>query len=153
MVTLLEDAPGRGCVALDEEECFKLLHEGSFGRIAVSVGAIPAVLPVNYCALEGAIYFFTAEGSSLASATRDAVVAFEVDHFDTTYHEGWSVLAVGFASEVREPAMYELVRRLPLRPWAPGSRGYLVRIWPDFVTGRRIAGGGAIRSMEASPQT
>jgi nitroimidazol reductase NimA-like FMN-containing flavoprotein (pyridoxamine 5'-phosphate oxidase superfamily) len=138
MATLLDEAPGRGFEALDEEECFNLLHEGHFGRVAVSVGAIPAVFPVNYCALNGAIYFFTAEGTKLAAATRETVVAFEIDHCNAVYHEGWSVLAVGVAREVHEPVMHELVRRLPLDPWAPGSRGHLVRVWPDFVSGRRI---------------
>jgi len=153
MATLLEEEPGRGFEALDEEECLKLLHDGSFGRVAVSVGAIPAVFPVNYYALNGAIYFFTAEGTKLAAATREAMVAFEIDHFDAVYHEGWSVLAVGIASEVREPVMHELVLRLPLQPWAPGSRGHLVRVWPDFLSGRRITGGRAIGSTEPRPQT
>jgi nitroimidazol reductase NimA-like FMN-containing flavoprotein (pyridoxamine 5'-phosphate oxidase superfamily) len=109
--------------------------------VAVSVGAIPAVFPVNYYTLNGAIYFFTAEGTKLAAATRETVVAFEIDHCDAVYHQGWSVLAVGVAREVQEPVMHELVGRLHLNPWAPGSRGHLVRVWPDIVSGRRITSG------------
>jgi len=38
---------GNGFEALDEEECFGLIHEGSIGRVAVSIGALPVVFPVN----------------------------------------------------------------------------------------------------------
>lgn len=138
MATLLEEAPGRGFEALDEEECLSLLHACSHGRVAVAVGAIPAVFPVNYRALNGAIYFFTEEGTKLAAATRHAVVAFEIDHFDVEYHHGWSVYAAGRAREVHDPLVRELVANLPLEPWAPGARCHLVQIWPDFISGRRI---------------
>lgn len=152
MATLLEVAPGRGFEALNEEECFKLLHEGHFGRIAVTMGAIPAVFPVNYYAIDGAIYFFTAEGTKLAAATRETVVAFEIDHCDAVYHEGWSVLAVGVATEVQEPVMHELVRRLPLQAWAPGSRERLVRIWPELLSGRRVTCDAAVPSTHLAPR-
>ena len=141
MGILLEEEAGSSFEALGEEECFSLLQNGSVGRVAVSVGAIPAVFPVNYHAFHGDIYFFTAEGTKLAAATRRAVVAFEIDHFDAQYHHGWSVLAVGFATEVHETLIRELAVHFPLQPWAPGSRCHLVQIRPDFLSGRRITFG------------
>jgi len=139
-VTLDED-PGRAFEALDEDECFRLLHDGSFGRVAVCQGEVAAVFPVIYRALNRAIYFFTATGTKLDAATRGATVSFEIDHFDVEYHHGWSVLAVGVAQEVHEPLIREITVKLPLVPWAPGSRNHLVQIWPDFVSGRRITFG------------
>ena len=141
MGTPLEEDIGSSFEALDEDECFSLLAAGSLGRVAVSLGEIPAVFPVNYHAFNGDIYFFTAEGTKLAAATRKAQVAFEIDHFDAQYHHGWSVLAVGVTAEVHEPLLRELAVHFPLQPWAPGSRSHLVQIRPDFVSGRRITFG------------
>lgn len=141
MKTVLDEEGGRELQALDDEECFSLLHAGSLGRVAVSLGAIPAVFPVNYHAMNRDIYFFTAEGTKLAAATRRATIAFEIDHFDAQYHHGWSVLAVGRAVEIHEPLIRELAVHFPLQPWAPGPRSHLVQIRPDFVSGRRITFG------------
>ena len=141
MGMLLEEEDDRDFQSLDEEECFSLLHAGSLGRVAVSLGAIPAVFPVNYHAMNGDIYFFTAEGTKLAAAARRATISFEIDHFDSQYHHGWSVLAVGRAVEIHESLLRELAVHFPLQPWAPGSRSHLVQIRPDFVSGRRITFG------------
>ena len=141
MGTPLDEESGRSIEALDDEECFSLLHAGSLGRVAVSLGEIPAVFPVNYHAFNGDIYFFTAEGTKLAAATRKATLAFEIDHFDAEHHHGWSVLAVGVAAEVHEALLRELAVHFPLQPWAPGCRSHLVQIRPDFVSGRRITFG------------
>jgi uncharacterized protein len=141
MGIFLEEAPGSGFEALDEEECFGLLHRSSIGRVAVSMGAIPAIFLVNYHAMDRAIYFRTGEGTKLSAATRSAVVAFEIDEIDISYHHGWSVLAVGVADEVEDPVLLDRVRHFPLQPWAPGSRDHVVRIRPDFISGRRITFG------------
>jgi len=127
-----------GYAVLEEAECLRLLAQGSIGRVAVSIGAVPAVFPVNYGVLDGAIVFRTGKGSKLDAAVRNAVVAFEIDEVDPLYHEGWSVLVVGIADEVRDRRMTEKAQRLPLEPWAPGPRHHLVAIQPEFVSGRRI---------------
>jgi len=141
MAMVLEEDAAARFEWLDEEECFSLLHDGSLGRVAVSLGEIPGVFPVNYRAYHGDIYFFTAEGTKLAAATRRATVAFEIDHFDAEYHHGWSVLAVGVATEVQETLIRALAAHFPLQPWAPGDRCHLVQIRPDFISGRRITFG------------
>jgi nitroimidazol reductase NimA-like FMN-containing flavoprotein (pyridoxamine 5'-phosphate oxidase superfamily) len=141
MAITLDEEPGRSFQAMDEEECLSLLNNASIGRVAVSLGETPAVFPVNYHAMGGAIYFFTAEGTKLDSAARGATVTFQIDHFDVEYQHGWSVLAVGKAREVHEALIRELAVHFPLQPWAPGSRCHLVQIWPEFVSGRRITFG------------
>ena len=140
----LDHALGQELDILDEEECLNLLRQRSIGRVAVSVGAIPAVFPVNYHCEDGAIYFATGKGTKLAAAVRSAVVAFEIDEADAQSHEGWSVLAVGVAHEVHDESVRRAVEAY-LRPWAPGERTHLVRIWPDFVSGRRIGYGAFTR--------
>lgn len=132
------DASDEGMTVLDEAECLDLLARSSIGRVAVTVGAVPAVFPVNFAMLDGSIVFRTSSGTKLAAATRNSVVAFEIDEFDSLYHEGWSVLVVGVADELRDPALVERAQTLPLAPWAEGSREHLVTIRPEFVSGRRI---------------
>ncbi|MEU6477003.1 pyridoxamine 5'-phosphate oxidase family protein [Streptomyces sp. NPDC047017] len=123
---------------LTEDECRALLSRHGVGRIALATGDGPAVFPVNYDVVDGALVFRTAPGSAPAAAV-GAEVAFEVDHIDETMSRGWSVLAVGRGEAVTDAGT---VRRLEERahsePWAGGRRTLWVRIRPFRLTGRRI---------------
>ncbi|HTZ09855.1 MAG TPA: pyridoxamine 5'-phosphate oxidase family protein [Acidimicrobiales bacterium] len=131
-----------GLEILVEDDCVALLGEATLGRIAVTIGAVPAIFPVNYCLVDGTVVFRTAEGTKLHHATTGAVVAFEVDHVEEETHEGWSVLVVGVARAVTDPvAVDAALERLP-HPWAPGDRHHVVAIAPEFVSGRRIPAAG-----------
>ena len=130
-----------GLSVLDESECMRLVAGARIGRVAVTIGAVPAVFPVNFAVLDGAIVFRTDTGTKLDAATRKAVVAFEVDDLDPPYHEGWSVLVVGVADELTDPGLLHRAEALPLAPWAPGTRDHVVRLQPEFVSGRRIVQG------------
>jgi uncharacterized protein len=127
-----------GLEILDEEQCLELLGRTHVGRVAVTIAALPAVFPVNYAMCDGAIVFRTADGTKLRAALENTVVAFEIDAFDAFGHGGWSVLAVGMATEL---SGHELAaaRNLPLRPWADGDRDRYVCIRPEMVSGRRIS--------------
>lgn len=125
-----------GLELLTEEQCLDLLTRAPVGRVGVSIGALPVILPVNFCLLDGAIYFRTAGGTKLEAASDHTVVAFEADDFDPLEHEGWSVLVVGRAETVIETA--DVLVHLPLAPWAPGERDHVVRIAIELMSGRRI---------------
>lgn len=130
---------------LDEAECLRLLAGCPIGRVAVSIGAMPAVFPVNFAVLDSMVVFRTGQGTKLDAAVKEAVVAFEVDDVDPLYHLGWSVVVVGVAHEVREPTLLRKVQALPLTPWASGQKDHFVCLRPELVTGRRIVhsvGGG-----------
>jgi len=130
-----------GIESLDEAECRALLGDSGIGRVAVSIGAVPAVFPVNYSVLDGDVVFRTGTGTKLDAAVRKAVVAFQVDDVDPVYHEGWSVLVVGVADELRDPDVLARAEHLPLLAWAPGPHEHMVAIHPEFITGRRIVQG------------
>ena len=134
----MDQGEGEGFEAFDEEECLDYLQRGSIGRVALSVGGTPAVFPVNYQAVDGVVYFMSGEGMKLEAARRMDVVAFQIDQFDTRYHHGWSVLAVGTARVVDDPQLVDKVLHSGLRPWAPGQRDHVIQIAPEFVSGRRI---------------
>lgn len=139
-----------GLEILSDEECRALLHQANLGRVAITIGALPAVLPVNYTLLEGDIVFLTGEGVKLRAALDRTVVAFEVDAIDGFRRAGWSVLAVGIAEEITEEDELARARDLDLRPLAGGSRTHFVRVRPDFLSGRRITGPNGAGGGEAA---
>lgn len=127
-----------GVEVLGEQECLRLLRTASVGRVGITVGALPVILPVNYGVLDGAIVFRTAGGTKLRAAVRNAVVAFEVDAIDPAEHRGWSVLAVGTATELTNADDLAAAARLGLEPLVPAAGAHYVRLAPELVSGRRI---------------
>ncbi|HET6773773.1 MAG TPA: pyridoxamine 5'-phosphate oxidase family protein [Acidimicrobiales bacterium] len=127
-----------GLELLDEDEAWALLRAGVVGRVGVTIGAMPAIFPVNYAVIDDAVVFRTAPGSKLSAAASDAVVAFEVDDYDRADRSGWSVLAVGRSEVVHDLDVTRKVLAAGLEPYADGSRTSIVRIRPVFVSGRRI---------------
>jgi hypothetical protein len=122
---------------LGEQECRALLERSAIGRVAVTCGALPAIFPVNYVVHGGDIVFMTGEGTKLRAASRNAVVAFEIDGWDPYSRSGWSVLVIGLARELEGPLLAE-AQNLPLEPWAHGSRNHYVRLGAEMVSGRRL---------------
>ena len=127
-----------GLEVLAREDCLQLLRGARIGRVAVSVDALPAVLPVNFTMVGDDVVFRTKPGAKLDAALANNVVAFEADDVDPTYHTGWSVLVQGLASEVVDPGDLDRARRAPLRAWAGDGRDRFVRIASKCVSGRRI---------------
>ncbi len=138
MALATENGDYRSFELLSQGECLWLLETASIGRVGVTIGALPAIFPVNYAMEGGDIYFLSGEGTKLTAALRGVPVAFQIDSADFEYHQGWSVLAVGVAVEVDGEEAVLLRRRLALEPWAPGPRDHLVRIRPELLSGRRI---------------
>ena len=127
----------RGLEVLSEEDSARLLAAGVVGRIGVTVGALPAIFPVNYRVIDGVIFFRTTRESTLANAADGAVVAFEVDDYELMDRSGWSVLAVGQAEVIDDDLTVPMLTGP--RPMLDAERPALVRIVPTFLTGRRIA--------------
>lgn len=124
---------------LDPDECRARLSTHGVGRVAVSTPDGPAVVPVNYEVVDGAVAFRTAPDSLPAKAV-GTNVALEVDHVDEARSQGWSVLVVGPARVVTEPdAVRRLVEQAHTEPWAGGERDMWVSIQPERVTGRSIS--------------
>ena len=125
----------RGFDALETDECFGLVGSRTFGRIGFEIAEDPIVLPVFYALIGDEIVFRTDPGSKLIAAVLESRVAFEVDDVD----EGWSVVIVGHAREVRTPSSLadHLRPRLDV-VWPAGERERLVRIAVDRITGRRL---------------
>ena len=124
---------------LDVDACWALLRANEVGRLAVAIGNYPDVLPINYVVDHGTIVFRTAEGTKLAAAVLGIAVAFEIDGYDATSGEAWSVVLKGSAQEIE--ATYGLfdAYAFPLFPWNAAPKHRFVRITAAETTGRRFA--------------
>src|SRR5205823_2298678 len=106
---------------------------------AVTMRALPVILPVNFCMLDGDVVLRSGPGTKLDAALANAVVAFEVDSFASMEHTGWSVMVQGVASQITDPREQARAAQLPLRPWSGEGRKRYVRIRTHEITGRRLA--------------
>jgi uncharacterized protein len=133
MESLMED--------LAEDECFDLLKQHHFGRVAFAerVELPPVIMPLNYLVAADTVVVRTDPDSRLGGALRDALVTFEIDGIDRLQRTGWSVVVSGRAQEVVDPDDLRELNQTPLLPWAPGDRSQYVRITPASVSGRRIS--------------
>ena len=129
---------GARMVDLDQDQCRRRLDGGGIGRAGVTVGALPAIFPVNYAMFDGDIVFRTGAGTKLDAAVSGAVIAFEIDHIDPFSRTGWSVLVVGTARPITDPEDQARAEHLPLTPWADGQRDTFVRLESAKVTGRAL---------------
>jgi hypothetical protein len=123
-------------IDLTTDECRRLLASNHFGRIGITLGHQPTVLPVNYVVDGETIVVRTEEGS----AVHDVVgrrVAFEIDGIDQFNHTGWSVIAVGDARLVHDISL-DHARHLPLTSFEPGPKDLWIEITTPVITGRRI---------------
>ena len=129
---------------LSREESLALLASVPVGRVVYTDRALPAILPVNF-ALDSdeTVVFRTGAGSKLAAATREAVVAFEVDSFDAHARSGWSVVAVGRSRVVEDSAEIERLSKLEIGTWVRNPQHY-VKIELYQVSGRRLRPDGQV---------
>ena len=124
--------------ALTEAESWALAREAVVGRLAVIVDNRPEIFPVNYLVDHGSVVFRTAAGTKLA-AVLGAPVAFEVDGYDASTGDAWSVVIKGTGKELLDLFQVLDALDLPLDTWHAAPSPRFVRIKPDTVTGRRFA--------------
>lgn len=127
-----------GMEILDREECLRLLATATIGRVGITFGALPAVLPVNFRVVGERVVFRTGAGTKLDAATCNSVVAFEADAIEPFSHTGWSVVVTGVAREVTEPTEVAALESQRIPRWVPGQDGRFVEIPIQKVTGRRL---------------
>jgi len=122
--------------ALTEAQCRDLLRTRTYGRVGLTSGGLPVILPVRYVYDGEAITFRTGEGSKLRAAAHGDVLAFQVDSYDVDEGNGWSVLALGRAAvltterEDDDPATVDATQSRP--------RNHYVRLGCEILTGRRV---------------
>ncbi len=131
-----------GIQVLSKQECLDLLTRVPIGRVALTLNALPVIFPVNYRLIGDSVVFGAMAGSGLSRATDGAIAAFQADSYDEASRSGWTVMAVGQASHLRDAEVLgdlDLGGQLP-EPWALGqSAERYFQIGLRGVTGHRIA--------------
>jgi nitroimidazol reductase NimA-like FMN-containing flavoprotein (pyridoxamine 5'-phosphate oxidase superfamily) len=130
--------------SLTEAECRNLLATRTFGRVGVTSGGLPVILPVRYLYADNAITFRTGSGTKLRAAESGDVLAFEVDVYDTETNEGWSVFALGRATVLTTEHEEDDVPTLDATR-AGERRNHYVRLHCELVTGRRLVPARSVR--------
>jgi uncharacterized protein len=122
---------------LPEEECRRLLGMHTIGRVGITSGGLPLILPVHYAYDDGVVVFRTGTGTKLRAAASGDVLAFEVDTYDAASGVGWSVMVLGRAEVVT--TQHEQIG-LPTfdEESSDGERNHYVRLYCELVTGRLI---------------
>lgn len=120
---------------LTAEECWQVLREQEFGRLAYLLGEEVNIAPVNYAVDGQSLLFMTAEGSKLLGVVMNPEVVFEVDGYDDQIAQ--SVIVRGRASQLAESQAHR-VESVGLRPWLDTLKYNVVEIVPTKITGRRF---------------
>ena len=129
---------GDGIEVLTEAECLDLLRVAGIGRLGLSAGSLPVILPVNFVLDQGSIVVCTGPGLKLRAAVARDVACLEVDDHDPVGHLGWSVLVTGRLSEIAGTAELRAAASLPLSPWREIRDAHFIRLSMDLVSGRRL---------------
>lgn len=127
-----------GMETLSEDECWSLMKKMSVGRLAVSIGGVPDIFPVNYVVDGHTVVVKTGPGTKLAAALFGEGVAFEVDSVDEDQKLGWSIVIQGTGAEAETLDELMDAESLDVEPWAEGYKGRFLRITADRISGRRI---------------
>ena len=121
---------------MSDAECWDMLYENEFGRLAFHLVDEVHIVPMNYAVDEHRrLVFRTAEGSKLLGLTINADVAFEIDEFGEDLARSVIVHGRARVLEGREAAATD---SLPLRPWVDTAKFNVVAVEPDEVSGRRF---------------
>ena len=123
---------------LDDDECMLLLQREPIGRIALTSGALPVVLPINFVTVDRTIVFASEPGLKLHAARARQIACVEIDGHDVFEHSGWSVLATGQLTEITDADRLAAARGLPLSPWALAHPDHFIELSIDLLSGRRI---------------
>jgi uncharacterized protein len=125
----------------DDEQCLALLRRAQFGRIALTLRAVPIVFPVRY-AVSGEALLFSLSVDQLADALDKTVATLQADGFEEDSGKRWTVLAAGPVRRIR--GFDDLGPEAVLLSFAPeavsGERGGLFRLEPAILSGRWIEG-------------
>ena len=78
----------------DDHQCLDLLRRSQIGRVGLSLGAVPAIVPVRYEMHPDGIVVASSI-DQVAKAMERAIVALQCDGFDEDERKRWTVLAVG----------------------------------------------------------
>lgn len=131
------DLDRAGLQVLDRRACLDLLATTGRGRIALTVSALPAILPVRFVLDNDRIVLAAGVGTALDRGTDGYVVAFQTDGIDEATQSEWSVGVVGVANHLTNAQDLERAMAFALPRWGAGEPRQFVALSTDQISGRR----------------
>ncbi len=120
-----------GFQTMTAEECRRLLASTHIGRVAITSGALPMVLPVHYEVDDDRLVLRTPGHHELGDGIDGQVVGFEADHLDIDHGVGWCVSVTGTAELIAARPSIDPVHR-----WF--SDGALLALGTEVIAGHRV---------------
>jgi uncharacterized protein len=118
---------------LSPDECWAMLREEEFARLAFRMVDEVHITPINYAVDHDTLLFRSAGGDKLLAVAMGSEVALEIDRYDEDHAR--SVVVRGSARILDEHEEHR-AENLPLRPWVGTLKYNVVEITPRVVTGR-----------------
>jgi hypothetical protein len=87
---------------IDQEACLQLLSGATFGRVALSLRALPRIVPVRFDLHRGQIHANAQGALDLGEAFEGAVVALQCDGYDESTQQVWNVHVIGRVSDCHD---------------------------------------------------
>jgi hypothetical protein len=131
------DLDRAGLQVLDRRACLDLLSTTGRGRIALTVSALPAILPVRFVLDNDRIVVAASVGTTLDRGTDGNVVAFQADGIDEASQSEWSVGVVGVANHLTQAHDVERAATLPLPRWSAEEPRQFIALSTEQISGRR----------------
>jgi nitroimidazol reductase NimA-like FMN-containing flavoprotein (pyridoxamine 5'-phosphate oxidase superfamily) len=125
---------------LSESQCQELLASESFGRISLTMRALPVIMPINYGYLGGSVILGMSDGPARRAIAGGNVIALGVDSGNTT-DTFWTVLAIGRATEITDRNQTTEYRRMGLMDLTGTPAAHYLQLRPDIIAGYRGAAG------------
>lgn len=121
-----------GFQTMTADECRRLLAACNIGRLAISAGALPLVLPVQYELDNSRLLLRTPGHHEVRDRIDGQVVGFEADDIDLVHGVGWSVSVTGSVH-----VLHDVTAESPAHRWF--SDGTLLSLDTDVIVGHRMA--------------
>jgi nitroimidazol reductase NimA-like FMN-containing flavoprotein (pyridoxamine 5'-phosphate oxidase superfamily) len=121
---------------LSAAECQDLLASANFGRIALTIRALPVVMPVNYGYLGGSVILGMSDGPARRALAEENVIALGVDSSNLS-DVFWALLVIGKATEVTDSAQRTQFQSLGLADPTGTPASHYLQLQPDILTGYR----------------
>jgi uncharacterized protein len=120
-----------GFQTMTAAECRRLLGTTPIGRLAITAGALPVVLPVEYVVSGPDLLVRTPGHHEVSDGIDGQVVGFEADQLEPDQGVGWCVSVTGTVRVVEGDGGFE-----PVHPWF--SDGLVLSLTTDVIVGHRI---------------
>jgi hypothetical protein len=129
---------------IPSRRCWELLGTASLGSLALSVRALPVILPVQYCLTGHRVAVCLGHHEIPERSLHDAVIAFTVGAIDPATRSGWSVQVQGRSFISRRDGFGTLCDQ--------AAAAQLAEIEPSIVSGYYVHRCPFIDTLLAGPQ-